>query len=177
MNGDDKRWDIRALVADAVCDLANSDGGWLLIRQVISDLAQASSGGGSPLFQFAKVLHHPIAVPWPDVIWGDALRLSVVVTSGSLAMAPMGMNGNANSIVPLPADTIAANKSRHIDLNNPYAILLLAVIAWALYVVGPRLISELPPADQTEWSNYWSIVDPIAVSLTGYLISRRDKAR
>ena len=51
------------------------------------------------------------------------------------------------------------------------------MVAWALYVIGPCLISELPPADQAEWSNYWSIADPIAVGLTGYLISRRGKAR
>lgn len=105
---------------------------------------------------------------------GHGMSIPDIIHAGGLVVL---VAEHASSVVPLPADTITANKSRHVDLNNPYVIFLLVMAAWALYVIGPCLTTELPPADQAEWSNYWSIVDPIAVGLTGYLISRRSKAR
>lgn len=76
------------------------------------------------------------------------IRDQVVTVKGSLAMAPMGMGGNASTTVPLPAETFSAAVDKHHDLDYAYAgPWLLAVLCWLVYFVGPSLILKLPSAD------------------------------
>jgi hypothetical protein len=54
---DDMQQDIRALLATTVHNMANSDGGWLLIRKIISDLAQANPLEQLMMIQLASDAH------------------------------------------------------------------------------------------------------------------------
>jgi hypothetical protein len=104
----------------------------------------------------------------------DRLLQADVTVIGSLAMAPMGISGNASASVPLPADTIQTDEIS-LDGVTYVAAVLLAVIAWLVTFAGPVMISKMPQADQSTMNDYYSGIPGLALVLTGYIITHRPK--
>ena len=142
-----------------------------ILQNFLADLNQAGSGDKARVYWLANLADGRIramlgsgpTAPSADFVFPPN---ATVTASGSLAMAPVAMFGNAATTVPLPADIVRQGETRQDDLNYATAM-LLAVIAWLLTFVGPIMISKLPQADQSTMSDYYSGIPGLALMHNG----------
>lgn len=94
---------------------------------------------------------------------------AAVASAGNLAVT---VQPGANAEVTSPAA-----ETHTIDYQF-WGALLLCIIAWLVYFVGPHMIAKEPSADQAAMADYWSLVPGLALVLTGYIVkSAMDKRK
>lgn len=88
--------------------------------------------------------------------------------------ATVAIAGNATATARAAASaeiTSPAAETHSIDYQL-WAAVLLCIISWLVYFVGPHLIAKQPSADQATLNDYWSIDPAIAIPLTAYVVAR-----
>jgi hypothetical protein len=145
-----------------------------VIRKVVTDIGRAGPGERALVCRLVSLAEGQItailglgpAVRNPNVMFPAAITVS-----GSLAMAPMGMHGNA-TVVTLPDEQIAGTP----DLLY-MAKVLLVILIWVAILAVPAIMqdSSLSTATQTTVDVYDGIAAAFAALVTPGLLVRNKR--
>lgn len=148
-----------------------------LLRRFVAEVNEAGTGDKSLVYWLASLGDDRVRAALrlePAAARRFELMFPAAITvSGSVAMPPMGMGGNAAAAVPLPADTITASKAE--PLNYSYAgLVLLAVLCWLIIFAVPGVMaaSKLPADTQAAADAYDALVASLAIPITNGIIAK-----